>query len=134
MSHAAVRLVALGVVLLFSQSEARAQARSCSGAGTQAAMNRCAGDELKAADAKLNKTYRELLASLSPAGASRLKEAQRAWIRFRDAECSFQSNGKDGGSIAPMVSAGCMTRLTQQRTSQLAAARSCPEGDVACPR
>jgi len=89
---------------------------------------------LKTADAALNQTYKKLMASLSPASAGRLKSAQRAWISFRNAECSFQSNGKDGGSIAPMVSANCATNLTKLRIAQLAAAAACPEGDVSCPR
>lgn len=37
-------------------------------------------------DARLNAVYRELLASLPPEPAERLRASQRAWLAFRDAE------------------------------------------------
>lgn len=51
--------------------------------------------QLKAADAKLNSTYRQLLRDTAPedsAGTVRpegIKQAQRAWLRYRDAFLAF---------------------------------------------
>ena len=45
--------------------------------------------EYEYADAKLNATYRNLLARLSAADAVALRKAQRSWIAFRDADCTF---------------------------------------------
>jgi uncharacterized protein YecT (DUF1311 family) len=56
-------------------------------AQTQAAMNAQARAEFEKADADLNKTYDALLAKLPDAeGREKLKQSQRAWLVFRDAE------------------------------------------------
>lgn len=91
--------------------------------------------DLKKADHELNLTYKQIEARLADdhAAKSRLIHAQRAWIAFRDAECTFQSSGDDGGSIAPMIVATCDTALTTDRTQQLKAYLNCEEGDLSCP-
>ena len=48
-----------------------------------------------------------------------LRKAQRAWIAFRDAECTYDTVGDEGGSIQPMDYSLCLTRLTKLRTAQL---------------
>jgi uncharacterized protein YecT (DUF1311 family) len=45
----------------------------------------CLRADLAAADAELNRTYRERMAALSPAQRTALREAQRAWLRRYDA-------------------------------------------------
>jgi uncharacterized protein YecT (DUF1311 family) len=92
------------------------------------------GSDLKKADQALNQTFRKIQKRLDDeAGKARLVKAQRAWIAFRDAECTFQSSGDDGGSAAPMVAAACQADLTRDRTRQLKAYLNCQEGDLACP-
>lgn len=97
----------------------------------QADLNACAGKGLRQADAALNETYGRLMQRLKPAPA--LRDAQRAWIRFRDGECDFATIGVEGGSIRPMVVAQCRQRLTEQRLARLRRYLSCQEGDLACP-
>jgi uncharacterized protein YecT (DUF1311 family) len=59
-------------------------------AQTQAAMNAQVRAEFAKADAALNKTYDALLAKLPDAeGKEKLKQSQRAWLAFRDAEAAF---------------------------------------------
>ncbi|MGH8173869.1 MAG: lysozyme inhibitor LprI family protein [Rhodanobacteraceae bacterium] len=84
------------------------------------------------ADAELNATYAALMAKLDAPNQARLRDAQRAWIAFRDKECAFRSQGSDAGSIGPTAIAGCVTELTAARTVELKAQLDCPEGDVAC--
>jgi uncharacterized protein YecT (DUF1311 family) len=93
------------------------------------------GADLKKADQALNQTFKKIQKRLDDdaGGKARLVKAQRAWIAFRDAECTFQSSGDDGGSAAPMVAAGCRADLTNDRTKQLKAYLNCQEGDLACP-
>lgn len=93
------------------------------------------GADFQKADKALNATFRQIQNRLSDDadGKARLVKAQRAWIAFRDAECTFQSSGEDGGSAAPMVAASCKATLTAQRTRQLKAYLNCQEGDLACP-
>ena len=45
----------------------------------------CLREDLAAADAELNRVYRERMASLSPAGRTALRGSQRAWLRRYDA-------------------------------------------------
>lgn len=45
--------------------------------------------ELAYANDQLNVTYQALLRQLTPKNQSALRAAQRAWIRFRDVDCSF---------------------------------------------
>ncbi|HET6419598.1 MAG TPA: lysozyme inhibitor LprI family protein [Geobacteraceae bacterium] len=57
-------------------------------AQTQYELNVCAASELKKADYELNRVYKEILKRYAGDRVfiSRLKEAQRAWVSFRDAE------------------------------------------------
>jgi uncharacterized protein YecT (DUF1311 family) len=60
---------------------------------SQMGMNICADADYKAADAKLNEAYREVMKRMSDDAEGRklLQTAQRTWIAFRDAECAFFS-------------------------------------------
>jgi len=102
---------------------------------TQSGMNICAAADYKAADAKLNADYGEIIKRLSDDADARklLQESQRAWIAFRDAECKFSSSGVEGGSIYPLVYAECLKGLTDARVEQLGAYLKCDEGDTSCP-
>lgn len=103
-------------------------------AQSQAAMNANSGDAFAKSDAALNTTYRKVMARLGKPGQARLLAAQRAWLSYRDKQCSFVSSGTDGGSIAPMINANCHTEETDARTKALAAVAACEEGDLTCPR
>lgn len=85
----------------------------------QSAMNICALQEYKQADAALNAAYQQLVTRLDKAQLGRLKGAQRAWITFRDAQCRYEAGVYEGGSMAPLVHSSCLTQLTQQRTKDL---------------
>jgi uncharacterized protein YecT (DUF1311 family) len=101
-------------------------------AQTQTEMNDQAGRDYKQADRQLNDTYNALLAKLSADGKASLREAERAWIAFRDRECAFETMGSAGGSIHSMVVAQCATRLTGERIKELKDQSNCEEGDVSC--
>ncbi|TJV26880.1 MAG: lysozyme inhibitor LprI family protein [Mesorhizobium sp.] len=119
------------LVLLAAASIARAQECDRSD-DSQQMMNICAGEDYQAADAKLNKAYQDLTSSDDAGGKRLLQVAQRAWITFRDAECAHSTAASQGGSIHPMAVSQCLTRLTNDRIKQLAAAANCEEGDVSC--
>ncbi|MEI5681821.1 lysozyme inhibitor LprI family protein [Mesorhizobium sp. CCNWLW179-1] len=91
--------------------------------------------DFKKADQALNQTFQKVQKRLADDadGKTRLVKTQRAWIAFRNAECTFQSSGDDGGSAAPMVAATCQAELTKSRTKQLKVYLNCQEGDLACP-
>ncbi|RJG46322.1 lysozyme inhibitor LprI family protein [Mesorhizobium sp. DCY119] len=91
--------------------------------------------DFKKADQALNQTFKKIQTRIADDadGKARFVKAQRAWIAFRNAECTFQSSGDDGGSAAPMVVAACQAELTKDRTRQLKAYLNCQEGDLSCP-
>jgi uncharacterized protein YecT (DUF1311 family) len=83
-------------------------------------MNDCQNREYKKSDAELNTVYKQVMAKLNDEGErAALRAAQQAWIKFRDAECEFESYENKGGTIYPLVYNGCLTALTRERTKQL---------------
>jgi uncharacterized protein YecT (DUF1311 family) len=88
-------------------------------AQNQQELNMAAGQEYQDADKELNRVYKELMGKLDQPGKRKLIAAERAWIKFRDAECDFRSFDNLGGTIYPMVYAGSAAALTRERTAQL---------------
>lgn len=113
--------------LLFAPSLAFAQ--DCNDPQTQNEMNACAQLEWEEADRKLNDAYklarsamRQLDSDLPSdmVGAEiALRDAQRAWITFRDAACEAEGFQFRGGSMEPLIVITCMSNLTQRRTGDL---------------
>jgi uncharacterized protein YecT (DUF1311 family) len=118
--------------MLIASTSALAAQPDCSTVTTEAAMTQCAANSLKASDAKLNQTYRALLAKVSKDGKTRLQKAQRAWISWRDAQCDFNTSGSRDGTIHEMVQTSCVDDLTQAQTKLLDSQLHCQEGDTAC--
>jgi uncharacterized protein YecT (DUF1311 family) len=101
-------------------------------AQTQMEMTADAGKAFSAADTEMNQIYQQLTAKLSPAGKTALRDAQRAWLRYRDLECPFETMGTVGGSVHPMLVYMCQKRLTKAHIADLTTQLNCQEGDVAC--
>lgn len=120
---------------LTAQAPAWAAGQNCENAQSQMALDQCASQDFKAADANLNAAYRQVVARLkgSPDQAKLLLHAQRAWLDFRDADCAFRGSGVAGGSAYPMIVTQCRTSLTTQRTGEIKSWLHCPEGDLSCP-
>ena len=117
-------LVILAASLALAACDAKADDKiDCDKALTQHDMNFCAAEDYKAADSMLNVTYRALQATLDKKTQDMLKDAQRAWIKFRDEECHYQASPNEGGSLWPLVYHGCLTDLTKARTKELAPPR-----------
>jgi len=106
----------------------------CADAEDQATMNECADASFKESDKKLNELYKQIEARLSDDADTKklLVQAQRDWVKFRDAECSFQTAGSAGGSAIPMLIAMCMDGLTQSRINDFEGYLNCEEGDLSC--
>jgi uncharacterized protein YecT (DUF1311 family) len=117
------------LILCLLAGPAAAQPRDCSTAATQLDASTCARENWEAADADLNAAYaaardrmRQVDAGLPEAdrGAeTALRDAQRAWIPFRDQACAAEGFLYRGGSIEPMIVALCLERLTRARTADL---------------
>lgn len=90
----------------------------CPKAMSQHEMNRCASEEFQKADAELNKLYRQLMNGAGAGERAKLRAAQLAWIKFRDAHCDYEAFGNTGGSIYPMVYGFCLAEVTGERSKQ----------------
>ena len=111
-------LLAMPLVLLAASATAGdTDDIDCKNAMVQHDMNICADRDYQAADKKLNAVYAKV--SADEEGKDKLKTAQRAWIVFRDAECTFETAESEGGSIHPLEYSMCLTALTKARTKQL---------------
>jgi uncharacterized protein YecT (DUF1311 family) len=78
----------------------------------------CISAEFDRQDTRLNDAYKKLISKLSKDRAKSLVEAQRAWIKFRDANCGFYHD-PDGGSAAHIAGNECMLNATVERANEL---------------
>jgi len=86
----------------------------------QMTMNMCASHRYSAADKTLNQQYRQLMAQQDAVGKQRLRDAQRAWISFRDKDCLANTGlREESGSIWPLLHYSCLERHTVQRSEDL---------------
>ena len=86
--------------------------------GVTAQMINCMLAETGRQDARLNENYKRLLSKLGTERKNALIEAQRAWIRFRDANCGFYAD-PEGGSAAAMAANECFLNATADRAKEL---------------
>jgi uncharacterized protein YecT (DUF1311 family) len=119
-------VVALAAALLWPVQQSLGQ--------TQVELNQQSNAEFQKADKQLNETYTALMAKISAAGKTRLREAQITWLRFRDQECAFEAMGTEGGSVHPLIVNACLARLTLARVKDLDNQLNCQEGDLSCVR
>lgn len=108
---------------------AAAQDVDCATAMAQADLNACAYQDWEEADARLNAVYKEVVAAYTQmdeglpkelgSGVQTLREAQRAWVTFRDKACEAEGFAMRGGSAEPLLIYGCMRVLTEERIGHL---------------
>ena len=128
--------IALSLALLLGAQDPQ---WNCDNPQAQQEMNYCAAEDFRRADTELNAAYRTAIAeaqqadreyrlldaeaggrpTAEPGWEASLREAQRAWVTFRDANCRLQSFEARGGSMQPMLDAGCRATLTRARTAEL---------------
>ena len=73
-------------------------------------------------DKELNIVYQKIMKVADPVTKNKLKNAQRAWIKFRDSEVekSYYTNNPNGGSMGILFSLNTAAKLTEERAVQLA--------------
>jgi uncharacterized protein YecT (DUF1311 family) len=86
--------------------------------GTTADMFECNGEELDRQDARLNDAYNKLMSKLSRDRKKALLKAQRAWIKFREANCDYWYDPQ-GGTAARLNASGCSFTMTAARAKEL---------------
>ena len=95
---------------------------ACDSGGTLE-MKICANYRWRVQDARLNKIYKQALTSAKEAGRERpLVRAQRAWLTYRDASCTYEGKAyAEGGTAEGLFVLSCMEELTKQRADRLEA-------------
>jgi len=120
------RQIALLLVLMSILTTAiRANATECDDPKTSEEIAQCIGKELRDADAKINSSYKELMATLSKSDKTTLRLAQRAWIKDRDSICKLDTKESNRerwyqALLQDYPKTVCVTRYTRQRTAELA--------------
>jgi uncharacterized protein YecT (DUF1311 family) len=102
----------------------------CSKSKNELELSFCLAAKRDANEKQLNDSYSVLMRRLSPAGKTRLRDAQRAWIKFRDAEClyavggppSIQGRAQNSWNSAH---AQCVAEVTAHRLDQLKTHLAC---------
>ncbi len=130
-SRSLILLLSAGSIFTLGHS-AQAQETDCTDPFFQREINRCAALHFEKADAALALIYQDALVRLRAqdedlkdvdprlVGAENgLRNAQAAWIRYRDAHCEVMAVPSRGGSMEPMVISACKADLTEVRTRQL---------------
>ena len=118
-------LIALGLLA----SPLAAQEVDCTNATNQMEMNFCAAQFYGYADEDLNLAYKLAMAQAKEMdkyiaadelpSATMLRDAQRAWITYRDLACAAESTLVRGGSMEPLMYYSCLERETRSRTESL---------------
>lgn len=85
---------------------------------TTLAMVECMVGELGRQDKRLNTAYHTLMTDLEPPRKKQLQAAQRLWLQYRDANCSFYHD-PNGGSLARVAANSCLLQMTAQRAQEL---------------
>ena len=87
--------------------------------GVTANMRDCNAAEIARHDARLNAAYKALQAQQRHAAAqTRLRQAQRQWLKQRDERCAPDRNS---GTAALLEMDGCYLNAIKQRANQLEA-------------
>ncbi len=102
---------------------------------SQADLNDKTGSDFAHADIAMNRQYRVNMAAMArmdsidapdarsgPTYRTALVASQRAWLRFRDAECLMEGYYFRGGSAQGMAVSDCKATVTRARTAQLRSA------------
>lgn len=101
------------------------------GGGVTSEMRDAQGRAHEQWDAELNRVYTSLAASLEPAERTSLRDAQRAWLAFREAETTFwwSPSISDEGTMAPVVVSGRAIEMLRARTCELSRYQALATGE-----
>lgn len=100
----------------------------CANATTTAQITQCAQIQADAVEVKLNAAYQKLVKQLTQPDTEldkysemrkKLQIAQRAWIKFREADCDTVYQINASGTIRGLAAIGCKRERAEQRIKEL---------------
>lgn len=101
----------------FAAGAEEQDAETCPDAVSTVDIVECLGDLYEDEDMRLNTAYRAAIEPLEGERRTQLRDAQRAWVAFRDANCLFYRAGE--GTIAAIEGNSCMVETTRARADEL---------------
>lgn len=87
--------------------------------GVTDALASCYRAESKSQDTRLNSNYKKAVNTLPAQQKQKLQDAQRLWIKFRDADCGMYYS-LTGGTMDLLNGADCELSTTKKRADDLA--------------
>jgi len=103
--------------------------KACEATTSNIEYKACLARAADKADAKLNETYKDFLGAVKNAGKEMgqapdaqigyLKGAQKQWIAFRDANCTFEDSLAFGGTATGGNYSACLCALSYKRVNDL---------------
>lgn len=126
----ACQVLAGPALAILAGSAVQAQSSiDCRNPVSQVEMTYCAEQDWMEADAALNTVYGIALAKMRETdgylpdnlkgAADALRDAQRAWIPYRDKACAAYGYLARGGTLEPQLIYSCRADLTRARVSEL---------------
>jgi uncharacterized protein YecT (DUF1311 family) len=91
----------------------------CRGVVVTSELTQCVYQAREKADAKLNETYGQVMRVLTPGERKDLVQAQRLWIKYRDATCYAEYKLFGGGTGGPPARMACLEAETRAREASL---------------
>jgi uncharacterized protein YecT (DUF1311 family) len=108
----------LGISQAHAEGASQAYNQCMDKASSTVAMSTCIQAETKLQDERLNRVYKQLMAKLEPAPQKSLRDVQRQWIAYRDANCKLHVQAS-GGTMAQLEGGMCVLDMTRERAAEL---------------
>lgn len=109
--------------LLLAASAGSSYALDCAKASSTVEINQCSLVEQQKVEKQLNAAYQQTLKEIAgmddPGIKTKLIDAQRLWVKFREADCEAEYAKWQGGSIRNVMYSECMQARAKQRIQQL---------------
>jgi len=129
-------IASLILPIILQSAEPPVPGWNCDDPIVQQEINWCAGQDYEAADKELNTQWaitRDAMRGndadfedggdhkfdTRPGWFANLLEAQRGWLRYRDAHCAMEGYKARGGSLEPLLALTCKARVTRARIQEL---------------
>ncbi|MFJ4065109.1 lysozyme inhibitor LprI family protein [Pseudomonas sp. NPDC089996] len=111
-------LLAFVAPLALADDNSPAYGQCMDKASSTLAMSSCIQNETQRQDQRLNRVYKQLMAKLEPGPQKSLRDVQRQWIAYRDANCRFHVQ-VSGGTMAQLEGGMCVLDMTRERAAEL---------------
>jgi uncharacterized protein YecT (DUF1311 family) len=82
-------------------------------------MRACENSRYQQSDQQMQAVYAQLMKKIDRLQKEKLRQAQRAWVAFRDANADFLAGAARDGTLAPLIKISALADMTEARTKEL---------------